>query len=145
MLIQPKQTKYTKYQRKLLKKKNYKNYTLEWRANKLKFGDYGLQALEKGLLTSAQIYAIQQIIKRKLQKEGFFWTRVFPATPFTEKPLESRMGKGKGNISSWGVLVHPGQILFEVTGVSASVAKMVLTQGAGKLPIKSQIFSQKFR
>ena len=102
------------------------------------FGSYGLKALDQHWLTDRQIEAARQALTRHMKREGNVWIRVFPDKPITRKPLEVRMGKGKGNLEFWAAVVKPGRILFEVDGVSEQTAKEALLLAAGKLPIKTK-------
>ena len=102
------------------------------------FGSYGLKALEQHWLTDRQIEAARQALTREMKREGNVWIRVFPDKPITRKPLEVRMGKGKGNLEFWAAVVKPGRILFEVDGVNEDVARASLALAAGKLPIKTK-------
>jgi large subunit ribosomal protein L16 len=102
------------------------------------FGSYGLKALEQHWLTDRQIEAARQALTRHMKREGNVWIRVFPDKPITRKPLEVRMGKGKGNLEFWAAVVKPGRILFEVDGVPEQTAKESLELAAGKLPIKTK-------
>jgi len=102
------------------------------------FGSYGLKALDQHWLTDRQIEAARQALTRHMKREGNVWIRVFPDKPITRKPLEVRMGKGKGNLEFWAAVVKPGRILFEVDGVSEQTAKESLELAAGKLPIKTK-------
>jgi large subunit ribosomal protein L16 len=102
------------------------------------FGSYGLKALEQHWLTDRQIEAARQALTRHMKREGNVWIRVFPDKPITRKPLEVRMGKGKGNLEFWAAVVKPGRILFEVDGVPEQIAKESLELAAGKLPIKTK-------
>ena len=102
------------------------------------FGSYGLKALEQHWLTDRQIEAARQALTREMKREGNVWIRVFPDKPITRKPLEVRMGKGKGNLEFWAAVVKPGRILFEVDGVDEKVARASLSLAAGKLPIKTK-------
>ena len=102
------------------------------------FGSYGLKALEQHWITDRQIEAARQALTREMKREGNVWIRIFPDKPITRKPLEVRMGKGKGNLEFWAAVVQPGRILFEVDGVSEEVARQSLALAAGKLPIKSK-------
>ena len=138
------QSKETKYQKRLLKKKRSKTL-FQWKTNKLKFGNFGLQSLEEGFIRDDQLQAGIQVIKRKLKREGALWVRIFPSVSMTKKPNESRMGKGKGNIAFWGTSIKSGQIIYEITGVSFSIANMVLKHGGGKLPVKTQIIIKKYK
>jgi large subunit ribosomal protein L16 len=108
------------------------------RGTTIAFGSYGLKALEQHWLTDRQIEAARQALTRHMKREGNVWIRVFPDKPITRKPLEVRMGKGKGNLEFWAAVVKPGRILFEVDGVSEQTAKESLELAAGKLPIKTK-------
>jgi large subunit ribosomal protein L16 len=102
------------------------------------FGSYGLKALDQHWLTDRQIEAARQALTRHMKREGNVWIRIFPDKPITRKPLEVRMGKGKGNLEFWAAVVKPGRVLFEVDGVSEQTAKEALLLAAGKLPIKTK-------
>jgi large subunit ribosomal protein L16 len=102
------------------------------------FGTYGLKALDQHWLTDRQIEAARQALTRHMKREGNVWIRIFPDKPITRKPLEVRMGKGKGNLEFWAAVVKPGRILFEVDGVDEKTAKEALALAAGKLPIKTK-------
>ena len=106
------------------------------------FGDYGLQALEPGWVTARQIEAARIAISRAVKRGGKMWIRVFPDKPITKKPLETRMGKGKGNPEEWVAVVRPARILFELEGVPADVAQAAMTLAAHKLPIKTKFVSR---
>jgi large subunit ribosomal protein L16 len=108
------------------------------RGTTIAFGSYGLKALDQHWLTDRQIEAARQALTRHMKREGNVWIRVFPDKPITRKPLEVRMGKGKGNLEFWAAVVKPGRILFEVDGVSEQTAKESLELAAGKLPIKTK-------
>jgi large subunit ribosomal protein L16 len=105
-------------------------------------GEYGLQALEPGWITSRQIEAMRQTIVRNMRRRGKYWIRIFPDKPVTVKPAETRMGKGKGSVDHWVSVVKPGRILFEVSGVPEDVAREALRLAMYKLPIRSQIVSR---
>jgi large subunit ribosomal protein L16 len=105
---------------------------------KLSFGEYGLQALESGWLTSRQIEAARVALTRHIKRGGKVWINVFPHKPVTKKPAETRMGGGKGAPENWVVVVKPGKILFEVSGVSMEVAKEAIKLAANKLSIKAK-------
>ena len=108
------------------------------RGSEISFGEYGLKCLEPAWITDRQIEAARQALTRHMKREGNVWIRVFPDKPITRKPLEVRMGKGKGNLEFWAAVVKPGRILFEVDGVSEQTAKESLELAAGKLPIKTK-------
>lgn len=103
------------------------------------FGEYGLQALEEGWITNRQLEAARITMTRHMKRGGKVWIRVFPDKPFTKKPAETRMGSGKGNVEGWVAVTQPGRVMFEVGGVSETVAKEALNLAAQKLPIKCKI------
>jgi large subunit ribosomal protein L16 len=104
----------------------------------LNFGQYGLKALEPERLTARQIEAARRALTRHMKRSGQVWIRVFPDVPVTKKPLEVRMGSGKGGIEYWIARVKPGRILFEVDGVSEQIAREAFARAAAKLPIKTR-------
>lgn len=106
------------------------------------FGDFGLKALEPAWITQRQIEAARVALTRSLKHEGKMWIRIFPDKPVTKKPLETRMGKGKGVPEFWVAVVKPGRIMFELGGVSRTVANGAFTSAAHKLPIKTKIVSR---
>lgn len=107
----------------------------------LAFGSFGLQALDPHWITSAQIEAARKVITRTVKRAGKMWIRVFPDKPVSKKPLETRMGKGKGAPEFWVAVIRPGKILFELEGVPENIAIESLTQAANKLPIRCQVVS----
>ena len=102
-------------------------------------GDFGLQALEPGWVTSRQIEAVRRAIVRQMRRRGRYWIRIFPDKPVTAKPAETRMGKGKGSVDHWVAVVKPGRVMFEISGVTEDVAREALKRGSYKLPIRTQI------
>ena len=106
------------------------------------FGSYGLKAMEPGWITSRQIEACRISITRVVRKVGKMWIRIFPDKPITKKPLEVRMGKGKGSVEYWVAKIKPGQILFEMQGVDEIVAKEAFELAAAKLPVKTTIIKR---
>ena len=102
----------------------------------LAFGQFGLQALERAWITNIQIEACRVAINRNLKRKGKLWIRIFPDKPYTKKPLEVRMGKGKGGVEGWVAVVRPGRMLFELDGVSESQARIAMRLAATKLPIR---------
>ena len=134
MFLQPKKSKYKKVRKSKLSKYNYK-------INKLNFGSIGLKACESGLISSSQLEAARQAITRKMKRKGKLWLKIFPSTPITKKPLETRMGKGKGILSHWSARVRGGTILFELYGVSNNLAINAFKTGSSKLPVKTRIFN----
>jgi large subunit ribosomal protein L16 len=109
------------------------------RGNKLSFGDYGLQALTPGWITSRQIESARIAITRHVKRGGKVWIRIFPDKPITKKPAETRMGKGKGSPEAWVAVVKPGRVLYELEGVSEPVAREAMRLASHKLPIKTKI------
>jgi large subunit ribosomal protein L16 len=105
-------------------------------------GDFGLQALEPGWITSRQIEAVRRAMVRHMRRRGKYWIRIFPDKPVTAKPAETRMGKGKGAVDHWVAVVKPGRIMFEISGVSDEIAREALNRGSYKLPIKTQIVAR---
>jgi large subunit ribosomal protein L16 len=106
------------------------------------FGEYGLQSLERCWLDTKQIEAARVAVTRYMKRRGKVWLRVFPDKSFTKKPLETRMGKGKGPVESWVAVVRPASVLFEVDGVTEAVARESLRLAATKLPIKTKFISR---
>ena len=133
MFLQPRKVKFKKVRKGRLKK-------LEFKSNKLNFGEIGLKAKVSGIITSRQLEAARVAINKKIKRKGKVWVRIFPDLPVTSKPNESRMGKGKGSVSFWGFKVKGGTTLFEVCGVPTHTAIEALKSGSMKLPIKTQIF-----
>ncbi len=126
-MLLPNRTKYRKQH------KNVK-HGMAHRGNRVSFGDFGIKATGKGRMTSRQIEAARRAITRCLQRAGKVWIRVFPDKPITQKPLEVRQGKGKGNVEYWVVVVRPGMVLFEIGGVSEELAREAFRLAASKLP-----------
>ena len=112
------------------------------RCDKLNFGEYGIKALQPDRITSNQIEAARVALTRYMKRTGKVWTRIFPNIPVSKKPTEVRMGKGKGSIEFWVCRVKPGRILFEVDGVTESVAKVALYKASAKLPIKTKFIKR---
>lgn len=110
--------------------------------NKVSFGSYGLQTLDRAWLTNIQIEACRITINRHLKRKGKVWIRVFPDRPYTKKPLEVRMGKGKGGVEHWFASILPGRVLFEIDGVPESAAREALRLAAAKLPIKTRFVTR---
>ena len=129
-MLQPKRTKYRRQHKG-------RNRGLAQRGNKVSFGEYGLQATTRGRLTSRQIEAARRAITRHIKRGGRVWIRVFPDKPVSKKPLEVRMGKGKGNPEYWVSLVQPGAVLYEMEGVDETLAREALRLGAAKLPVRT--------
>jgi large subunit ribosomal protein L16 len=110
--------------------------------NEVSFGDFGLQILEPGWLTSRQIEAARVAISRAVKKGGKIYVRVFPDKPFTKKPAETRMGTGKGGVEGWVAVVKPGRVIFEVEGVDVTLAKEAFLRAHHKLPLRTQLVSR---
>jgi large subunit ribosomal protein L16 len=110
--------------------------------NFIAFGDFALQALEPGWVTARQIEAARIAISRAIKRGGKVWIRVFPDKPITKKPLETRMGKGKGNPEEWVAVVRPARILYELEGVTPEIAEAAMTLAAHKLPIKTRFVTR---
>jgi large subunit ribosomal protein L16 len=108
----------------------------------LNFGQFGLKALEPDRVTARQIEAARRALTRHMKRAGQVWIRVYPDVPVSKKPLEVRMGSGKGNVELWVARVKPGRILFEVDGISAQLAREALTLAAAKLPIKTRFIER---
>ena len=134
-MLMPKKVKYRKQQRGRMAGK-------AWRGSDVAFGDYGLKALEPCWLTDRQIEAARVAMTRFIARGGKIWVRVFPDKPITKKPLETRMGKGKGPLESWVAVIRPANILFEVDGVTEVIARESLRLAATKLPIKTKFISR---
>jgi large subunit ribosomal protein L16 len=129
-VLQPKRTKF----RKMFKGKNR---GLAQTGNKVSFGEYGLKATERGRVSARQIEAARRAMTRKVKRSGKIWIRIFPDVPISSKPLEVRMGKGKGNVDYWCSKVQPGTVLYEMEGVSEELAREAFRLAATKLPIKT--------
>ncbi|MDR7482704.1 MAG: 50S ribosomal protein L16 [Armatimonadota bacterium] len=130
-MLMPKRTKYRKAHRGTMAGKAYAGASVV-------FGEYGLQALAPGWVTSAQLEAARRVITRYIRRGGKLWIRVFPDKPVTKKPAETRMGGGKGNPEVWVTVVRPGRILFELAGVPEDQAREAMTLAAHKLPIDTK-------
>ena len=131
MPLMPKRTKY----RKVQKGRNRGKAT---RGNKVSYGEYGIQALEAGMITSNQIESARIAMTRHVKRGGKVWIKLFPDKPITKKPAETRMGKGKGAVEFWVAPVKPGRVMFEMSGVAEPVARRALELAAYKLPIKTK-------
>lgn len=127
-MMQPKRTKY----RKQMKGGNRGLATI---ANKVSFGEYGLKATTRGRVTARQIEAARRAMTRHVKRGGKVWIRLFPDKPISRKPLEVRMGNGKGNVEYWVAQVQPGRMLYEMEGVSEDVAREAFKLAAAKLPV----------
>ncbi len=134
-MLSPKKVKYRKQQKGRMK-------GVAYRGSALAFGDYGLQALTCGRLTAQQIEAARIALTRHVKRGGKVWIRIFPDKPFTKKPAETRMGKGKGSPEGWVAVIKPGHMLYEMEGVSREVAMEALRLAAYKLPLPTQVVSR---
>ena len=134
-MLTPKNTKYRKQHRG-------RRRGLAQRGSKINFGDFALQALDASWVTSRQIEAARIAISHHVKRGGRLWIRIFPDKPFTKKPLEVRMGKGKGAPEGWVAVVHPGRILYEIKGVSEELAREALRRAAHKLPLRTRVISR---
>ena len=108
----------------------------------VQFGDYGIKSLEDGWITNRQIEAARIAMTRKIRRGGKVWINIFPDKSFTKKPAETRMGSGKGNPEGWVAVVKPGRVMFELSGVSDTLAREAMLRAAHKLPIKSKFISR---
>lgn len=130
-MLQPKRTKF----RKQFKGRNYGVAT---RGNRVSFGEFGLKALGYARITARQIESARRAVNRYIKRGGKVWIRIFPDKPITKKPIEVRMGKGKGNVEYWVALVQPGRMMFEIEGVTPEIAREAFRLAASKLPIKTE-------
>ena len=130
-MLQPKRTKYRREQKNRMK-------GLSQRGNQLAFGSFGIKTLENCWLTAQQIEAARQAISRYMNREGQIWIRVFHVKPITKKPLDTRMGKGKGDVYAYVAPITPGRILFEAEGVSLAIAKEAMRLASNKLPVATK-------
>jgi large subunit ribosomal protein L16 len=131
-MLMPKRQRFRKIQRGNMRGKAQRGSTIA-------FGEIGLKVIEPGEITARQIEAARVSITRKVKRGGKLWIRIFPDRPFTKKPAETRMGKGKGNPEGFVCRVKPGKILFEIAGIDESLAKEALLNAAFKLPLKTKI------
>ncbi|MDF1500014.1 MAG: 50S ribosomal protein L16 [Anaerolineales bacterium] len=130
-MLMPKRVKHRKQMRGRMKGKAS-------RGNEISFGDYGLQALEPGWITARQIEASRRALVRFMRRRGKVWIRIFPDKPVTQKPAETRMGKGKGAVDHWVAVVKPGRLLFEISGLDEEAAREAMRLASHKLPIKTK-------
>ena len=138
-MLQPKKTKYRKVQKGRMKGNSE-------RGHQLSNGMFGIKSLDSKFITARQIEAARIAATRHMKREGQLWIKIFPDKPITKKPLEVRMGKGKGGVEYWAAVVKPGRILFEVSGVPIETAKEALRLAAQKLPVKTRfIVSRTFQ
>jgi len=134
-MLQPKRTKYRKQMKG-------RNRGLAQRGNKVSFGEYGLKATTRGRLTSRQIEAARRALTHFIKRGGRVWIRVFPDKPISKKPLEVRMGSGKGNVEYWVALIQPGAVLYEMEGINEQEARAAFKLAAAKLPVQTTFVSR---
>jgi len=134
-MLQPARTKFRKQMKGRMK-------GLAYRGSDLNFGEFGLQALENGRINARQIEAGRIAITRCIKRGGKVWIRIFPDKPVTKKPLETRMGHGKGNVEEWVAVIKPGRILYEMEGVTPETAKEALTLAMHKLPVATKMITR---
>ncbi|MFQ5816873.1 MAG: 50S ribosomal protein L16 [Terriglobia bacterium] len=130
-MLMPKKVKYRRAHRGRMTGK-------AWRGSQLSFGSYGLKALDPGWVTNRQIEAARIAVMRFMKRGGKVWIRIFPDKPYTKKPAETRMGKGKGPVEGWVAVVRPGRILFEIEGLGLASAQEALRLAAQKLPVRAK-------
>ena len=134
-MLQPKRTKYRKQHKG-------RNRGVAVKGSRVSFGEFGLQAQDRGRITARQIEAARRAITRHVRRGAKVWIRIFPDKPITKKPLEVRQGKGKGNVEYWVALVQPGRMLYEMQGVDESLAREAFRLAAAKLPIKTSFVTR---
>ena len=134
-MLMPKRTKFRKQFRGKMRGKAS-------RGNQVSFGDYGLMAMECGWITSRQIEASRIAMTRHIKRGGKVWIRIFPDKPYTKKPLEQRMGKGKAAVEGWVAVVKPGRVMFEMNGVDVDTAREAMRLAQHKLPIKTRFVTK---
>ena len=134
-MLQPKRTKYRKQMKG-------RNRGLALRGNKVSFGEFGLKSTTRGRLTSRQIEAARRALTRFIKRGGRVWIRVFPDKPVSKKPLEVRMGSGKGNVEYWVAIVKPGAVLYEMAGINEQEARAAFKLAAAKLPVRTMFVAR---
>src|SRR6056297_3232156 len=134
-MLQPKRMKFRKMQKG-------RNRGLAHRGSKISFGEYGLKATGRGRVTARQIEAGRRAITRHVKRGGKIWIRVFPDKPISKKPLEVRMGKGKGSVEYWVAQIQPGKVLYEMEGVAEDVAREAFRLAAAKLPLNTRVVTR---
>lgn len=137
-MLMPKKVKHRKQQRGRRKGK-------AWRGSKLCFGEYGLKTLDSAWLTARQVEAARVAISRQMKRGGRVWIRIFPDKPYTKKPAETRMGKGKGPVEGWVAVVKPGRVLFEIGGLPPAEAEKAMRLAAQKLPVHCAFISRRMQ
>ena len=134
-MLMPKRVKWRKQMRGRMKGK-------ELRGAQISFGEFGLQALEPGWVTARQLEAARRTIVRTMKRRGKVWIRIFPDKPYTQKPAETRMGKGKGNVEYWVSVVKPGRVMFEVAGLPEEIAREALNSARYKFSIRTKVIAR---
>lgn len=134
-MLSPKKVKHRKQQKGNLK-------GIAYSGSDVSFGDFGLQVTEAGRVTARQIEAARMAITRHVKRQGKLWIRIFPDKPITKKPLETRMGHGKGNVEEWVSVVQPGRVLYELGGVPAEIAREAFRLAGHKLPLSTRILTR---
>jgi len=134
-MLMPKRVKWRKQMRGRMKGK-------ELRGAQISFGEFGLQALEPGWVTARQLEAARRTIVRSMKRRGKVWIRIFPDKPYTQKPPETRMGKGKGNVEYWVSVVKPGRVMFEVAGLPEDMAREALNLARYKFSIRTKVIAR---
>ncbi len=129
-MLQPKRTKFRKQQKS-------RNRGVAVKGGKVSFGEFGIKACTRGQITARQIEAARRTITRHVKRGGKLWIRIFPDVPITQKPLEVRQGKGKGNVEYWVAKIQPGRVLYEIEGVDEEVARKAFKLAAAKLPVQT--------
>ncbi|HJO35565.1 MAG: 50S ribosomal protein L16 [Pseudomonadota bacterium] len=135
-MLQPKRTKFRKQQKG-------RNRGLAIAGSHVDFGVYGLKAIDRGRISSRQIEAARRAINRHIKRGGKIWIRIFPDVPVTSKPIEVRMGKGKGNVDHWVAKIQPGRVLYEMEGVPEDVAREAFRLASAKLPVRTTFVTRK--
>ena len=134
-MLQPKRTKFRKQQKG-------RNRGLAFRGGSVSFGEFGLKAIGRGRITARQIEAARRAIQRHVKRGGKLWIRIFPDVPVTQKPLEVRQGKGKGNVEFWVCKIQPGRMLYEIEGIPEQLAREAFHLASAKLPMKTQFVAR---
>lgn len=134
-MLQPKRTKYRKQQKG-------RNRGLAQVSNSVSFGQFGIKATSRGRVSARQIEAARRAITRHVKRGGKLWIRIFPDVPITKKPVEVRMGKGKGNVEYWVAQIQPGRMLYEIEGVTEEVAREAFRRASAKLPVQTSFVSR---
>lgn len=137
-MLQPKRTKYRKQHKG-------RNEGLSWSANAVSFGEFGLRATQTGRLTARQIEAARRAVSRYVKRGGKMWIRVFPDKPITQKPIEVRMGSGKGAVEYWVAQIQPGRMIYEIEGVDEATAREAFRLAAAKLSVTTQFVTRTVR